>query len=265
MRSAGPRTRRQPGVGGHPGKLRVVAEHVELPRGRRLGTQHVALKTDAVHQVSDRRLRTGQVGVGLVVGSAHDLDPALGDEPAKIGAVLGAGVPVRLEVIHFSQHELVLGLAARHFQMRVHQFEGVGLPGRARAGLGPLAGVGALRVPPHRVVVEVADHEHRPPGLGHGERRNVSAGAAGVHLGGPPLTDDRLVDRDRNLDDLIAGAGDRLAGQAVAVDADQRRLGDPGDGDPDQLQRRLRRPDEQLGRLRRNQLHPRTLRRVMSA
>ena len=64
------------------------------------------------------------------------------------------------------------------------------------------------------------------------------SGAAGVHPRGPPLTDDRLVHRDRNLDDLVAGRGDRLAGQAVAVDADRRRLGDTGDGDPGQLQRR---------------------------
>ena len=168
VRSAGPRTRRQPGVGGHPGELRVVAEHVELPRGGRVGAQHVALKSDAVHQVSDRRFRAGEVGVGFVVGAAHHLDAALGDEPAQVGAVLGAGVPVRLEVVHLGQHELVLGLAAGHLQMRVHQFEAVGLPA-ARRVLAPLAGVGALRVPPDRVVVKVADHEHRPAGLGDGE------------------------------------------------------------------------------------------------
>ena len=38
-----------------------------------------------------------------------------------------------------------------------------------QAGFGELA----LGVPPHRVVVEVADHPHRPAGLGHGELRGV--------------------------------------------------------------------------------------------
>lgn len=30
---------------------------------------------------------------------------------------------------------------------------------------------------------------------------------------GPPLTDDRGLNRDRNLDDVVAGAGGRLAGK----------------------------------------------------
>ena len=77
-----------------------------------------------------------------------------------------------------------------------------------------------------------------------------------------PLTGHRLVYRNRNLDDLVAGRGQGLAGQAVAFDADRHRLGDAGNGDPGQLQRRLRRPDEQLRRLRQNQPHLRTLRRV---
>ncbi len=58
---------------------------------------------------------------------------------------------------------------------------------------------------------------------------------------GPPLTDDRGLNRDRNLDDVVAGAGGRLAGQAVTMDADRRRFGAPGDRDADQLQRRIRR------------------------
>ncbi|CKQ23456.1 Uncharacterised protein [Mycobacterium tuberculosis] len=97
---AGPGTRRQPGIGGQPRKLRVMAEHVELPRGGRLGAQHVTLKTDAVHQVSDGGLRAGEVGVGFVVGSAHHFDTAIGEEPAQVGAVLRVGIPVRLEVVH---------------------------------------------------------------------------------------------------------------------------------------------------------------------
>ena len=62
-----------------PRELRVVPEHVELPRGGRVGAEHVALKADAVHEVADRRLGAGEVGVGLVVGAAHDLDAAVGD------------------------------------------------------------------------------------------------------------------------------------------------------------------------------------------
>ena len=93
VRPARPRARRQPGVGSHAGELRVVAEHVELPRGGRVGTEDVALKTHAVHEVSDRRLGAGEVGVRLVVGAAHHLDAAVGDEPAQVGAVLRMACP----------------------------------------------------------------------------------------------------------------------------------------------------------------------------
>ncbi len=260
VRSPGPRTRRQAGVGGQARELRVVAEHVQLPRGRRVGTQDVALKTHAVHQVSDGRFRAGEIGVRFVVGAAQHLDAALRDEPAQVGAVLGAGVPVRLEVVHLGEHELVLGLAAGHLQVGVHELEAVGLPGPPRRILGPFAGVGALGVPPHRVVVEVTDHEHGPAGLGDRElERQVRA--PGAHPRGPSLADHRTVHGDGDLDELVADIGDRLPGQAVPVDADPPRLAHPGDGDARQLQRGFRRPDEKLRRLRRNQLHPRTLRR----
>ena len=238
MRSPGPGTRRQAGVGGHPWKLRVVAEHVELPRGGRIGTQHVALKAYAVHQVSNCRFGAGEVCVRFVVSATHHLDTTLGKEPAKVRAVLRTGVPVRLEVIHFSQHELVLGFAAGHFQMGVDQFEAVGLPGLARRVFRPLAGIAGLRVPPDRVVVEVADHEHRPAGLGDGEFKGEFgrvAGTAGVHPRTSAMTYDRTVDGDRNLDDLLASFGDRLAAQTVAVDTQACPLGAPGDGDADKL------------------------------
>src|SRR5208337_4562150 len=113
-------------------------------------------------------------------------------------------------------------------QMRVHQLEAVGLP--PRRVLPPLAGVGALGVPPDRVVVEVADHEHRPTGLGDREVE-VRAGTGSAHPRGPPLTDNGTRNGDRDLDDLLAGFGERLPTQAVAVDSDWRRFGDPGDGD----------------------------------
>ncbi len=149
--------------------------------------------------------------------------------------------------------------------MRAHQLEAVGLAGSPGRVFAPLAGIGALGVPPDRVVVEVADHEHRPAGLGHGELERQARTIGGVYPRGPPLTDDRGLNRDRNLDDVVAGAGGRLAGQAVTMDADRRRFGAPGDRDADQLQRRIRRADEKLGRFRRNHPHDRTLRRPIVA
>ncbi len=212
-----------------PGELRVVAEHVQLPRGRRRRAQDVALKSRAVHQVPDGRLRAGEVGVGLVVGATHHLEPALVHQPAQVGAVLGPGVPVRLEVVDLGQDELVVGIAAGHLQVRVHQFEPVGLPGPPRRVLGPLARVGALGVPPHRVIVEVADHEHRPAGLGHGELEPHPAPSVYTRAA-LPLTDNRIAQHDGNLDDSSPGCGERFTTQAVAVDTDSRRRGAPRRG-----------------------------------
>ena len=146
-----------------------MTEHVELPCGGRVRTHHMPLKPDAVHEVPDRGLGAGEVGVGFVVGAAHDLDAALPDEPAQVGPVLGMGVPVRLEVVDLGEHELVFRVATGHFEVGVHEFEAVGLAGATGRVLGPFAGVRGLGVPPHRVVVEVTDHEHRPAGLGVGE------------------------------------------------------------------------------------------------
>ncbi len=169
------------------------------------------------------------------------------------------GVPIRLEVIHLGEHELVFGLAAGHLQVGVHQLEPVGLPAAPRRVLRPHAGIGALGVPPHRVVVEVADHEHRPARLAHreGEQHNL---AGDVRPSGPPPAGGRVVDGHRHFDDLGTGIGDRGSGQTLAVDSDRRRLSAPVVGDADQLQRRVRRPDEQLGRLCGDHPHPRTLR-----
>ena len=219
-----------------------MAENVQLPRGRRVAAEHITLKPYAVHQVSDRCLRAGEVGVGLVVGAAHDLYPALGDQPPQVGAVFGVGVPVRLEVVDFGEHELVFGFAAGHLQMRVNQLETVGLPGLSGRVLGPQAGVAALGVPPHRVVVEVADHEHRPPGLGDGESKRCR-GPRDVHLGGPPLADNRVLDGNGHLDGALPNdmpdLGQRLPAQAIAVYLDQRGLRAAADGHPRQLQRRV--------------------------
>ena len=258
MRAACPRTGGQPGVGRHAGKLGVVSEDVELPRGGRVGAEHVTLKTDAVHEVSNRGLGAGEVGVGFVVGAAHHLDAAVGDEPAQVGAVLGMGVPERLEVVDLGQHELVLRFAPRHLEMRAHQVETVGLTAPAWRLLGPHAGVGRLGVPPDRVVVEVADHVQCPAGLGDGEherRDRVPGDDARVAL----LADDRIGHRHRHLDAAVAGLRRGTPPQTVAFDA--HGPGTAGVADPHQLQRRVRRPCEQLRRLRGDDVHAKTLRR----
>ena len=102
--------------------------------------------------------------------------------------------------------------------MRVHEFEGVGLP--ARWLLRPLAGVGALGVPPDRVVVEVADHEHRPAGFGDREIEfGLRAGSA--HPRGAPLAGNGAHDGDGDLGNLLAGLDERLTTEPIAVDADR--------------------------------------------
>ena len=235
MRAAGPRAGRQAGVGGDAGKLRVVPEHVELPRGRRVGAQHVTLKTHAVHEISNSRLRAGEVGVRLVVRATHDFDAAVADQPPQVRPVLRMDVPVRLEVIDLGQHELVLRFAAGHLQMRMHQRKSVRLTiGRV---CGPDAGVAGLGVPPHRVVVEVADHEHRPAGLGDGEREGCG-GAARDHPRRAPLAGYRVGDPNGHLRDPLPRLP-RLPGgpQAVALNANGLEV--LAEGQPHQLQRRV--------------------------
>ena len=255
VRAAGPRAGRQPDIGRHPGKLRVVTEDVQLPRGARVGAEYVALKTHSMHEVSDRRLGAGQIGVRLVVGTPHHLDSALGDEPAQVLAVLGMGVPVRLEVVDLGEHEFVLRLAAGHLEMRTYQLQTVGLTAPARRVLAPYAGVGRLRVPPDRVVVEVADHVHRPARLGDGEHERRLR-VAGQHPRRPLLADDRTRNRHGHFDCPVGGINDhrRRRGQTLALDADLRRTASVGD--PHQLQRCVRRPGEQLRRLRGDDVHP---------
>ena len=55
-------------------------------------------------------------------------------------------------------------------------------------------------------------------------KSNGVALPASVHLRGPPLADDRMLDRDRHLDDPSPPATASPL-QAVAVDANRRRLG----------------------------------------
>ena len=258
MRAARPRTGGQPRVGRHAGKLGVVSEDVELPRGGRVGAEHVTLKTDAVHEVSDRGFGAGEVGVGFVVGAAHHLDAAVGDEPAQVGAVLGMGVPERLEVVDLGQHELVFGFAPRRLEMGPHQVETVGLAAAPGRVLAPHAGVGRLGVPPHRVVVEVADHMERPAGFGDGEherRDRVRGDDARVAL----LADHRIGHHHRHLDAAVAGFGRGTPLQTVPFDT--HGPGAAGVADPHQLLRCVRRPCEKLRRLRGDDVHAKTLRR----
>ena len=254
IRPARPRTRRQPGVGGHARKLRIMAEHVELPGRRRRSPQHVALKTNAVHKVPDRGLRPGEVGVGFVVGTAHHLDAALGDEPQQICAVFGVGVEVRLEVVDLGQHELVDRFASGHLQVRRDKSERVVLfapPGRV---LGPQAGVGALGVPPHRVVVEVADHVHRPARFGDGEvERELRR--PGDHLGRAPIPRHRTLDANGHLNYTVVGDGHRVAAQSLAHHPHAVRPRGPGVAHPHHLQRCVGASYKEFGRLRRGHLH----------
>ena len=167
VRPASPAARGEPRVGGHAGKLRIVPEHVELPGRGRISAEHVTLEPDAVHEVPDRRLGAGQVGVGLVVGPAHHLHPAFGDEPQQVCPVLGVGVEVRFQIVDFGQYEFVHRFTPGHLEVRSHQSEGVVLLARTRRIFRPHTRIGALGVPPHRVVMEMADHVHRPAGFGH--------------------------------------------------------------------------------------------------
>ena len=184
-----------------------MTEDIELPSRRRMCAQHVALKADPVHEVTDRGLRTGEVGVRLVVGAAHDLNAAFGDHPAQIGSVCWMRVEIRLEVIDLGEHEPVVGVTAGHFQMRRHQREGIVLFAAAGRILGPHAGVGALGVPPDRVVVEVADHEHRPARLGDDEVEFERPRLPGEHLGPAALSRCQTGDVDGDLDRAVAGGG----------------------------------------------------------
>ena len=213
-----------------------MAEHIKLPRGGRRSSEHVALKTDAVHEVPDRRLRPGEVGVGFVVGAAHHLDATLGNEPQQIRTVFGVGVEIGLEIVDLGQHELVDRFASRHLQVRRHKSERVVLLAPAGRVLGPQAGIGALGVPPHRVVVEMADHVHRPTRFGHGELE-CKLRSTGQHPGRSPIPRHRILDAHRHFDRALTGNGHRVADQSVTGHPDYCRLTCTGVTHPHHLQR----------------------------
>ena len=190
---AGPGRGSQPGRGHQPGVARVEAERVQHPRGPRVTARHLPLVAQAVNGIADRGLGAGQVGVGLVVVAADDLHPAVRDELAQHGPVSRVSVQVGLEVVDLGQHELVVRVVTRGRQVQCDQLERgahLGQPAvlvrQQQPGLGELA----LGVPPHRVVVEVADHPHGPAGLGHrdlGRQLGPAGRALGDHCDRPAL------------------------------------------------------------------------------
>ena len=243
---------------------RVMAERVKHPRAARIAAEHVPLEPDPVHGVADGGFGADQVGVRLVVVAADNLHAALGQQPAQVRPVLREGVEVRLEVVDLGQHELVVGVPPGLVQVRADQLErapDVGPPvvlvGQAEPRLGELA----LGVPPHRVVVEVADHPHGPARLGY---RDLGLG---LHPAGPldPFGRDRDppraagLERGRDLHrDLIGSllAGVQVMGAERTGITHSRTLDAEAGGhrdravvrqrDPYDLQRALRGSGEQV-------------------
>ncbi len=186
----------RPGRPGHPGRRHqprvtgVVPERVKRPGDRRVRAEHVPLVPEPVDDVADRGLRRGQVGVGLVVRAADEFRPPGRDQLPQFRPVLRVRVEVRLEVVHLGQHELVVGVVAGRVQVQPHQLERrahVRQPAVLAGHRQPRLGEAALGVPPHRVVVEVADHPDGPPRLGGGDL----ARAARPGCRGPPRSPSR--------------------------------------------------------------------------
>ena len=241
---------------------RIMTEHVQHPRAARVAAEHVPLEPDAVDGVADDGLGADQVGAWLVVVAADDLHPAFGHQPPQVRPVLGEGVEVRLEVVDLGQHELVVGVLPGLVQVGADQLERAPdvrqlavLVRQAEPRLGELA----LGVPPHRVVVEVADHPHGPARFGHGDvcfgRRALPMA---VHGDRNPPRAARLVGRG----DLHRNLEGPLFPRVQLIYAERPRVPHPrtlhayrgGRGrwllvdqrDPDDLQRTLRSAHEQV-------------------
>ena len=247
-----------------------MPEGIELPRRGRRTAEHVALVADAVDRVPDRRFGAGQVRVRLVVGATHELEPTVGQERADVVAILGIGVPVRLQVVQLGQDELVVGVAPGDLEMGPDERE-TGLLERRPVldGRAPRLGVGRLRVPPDRVVVEVGDQVHPPAGLLDGELERQALRARTV-LDHDDAIDKlarsrRRIDHDPDLETRFLAVSERsedhrLAGSNLpSLDADARRLAGCRRGathdDPDDLAWRRLGADEQVGRFDRDDLH----------
>ncbi|GCB45220.1 hypothetical protein SNL152K_2511 [Streptomyces sp. NL15-2K] len=273
-RPARPRTGGDARVRHQPRELRIVPEGVQLPGGFGRGSQDRALEAVAVESVADGRLGAGEVGVGLVVGAAHDLDAAGADQLPQEGPLLGEGVPVRLEVVDLREHEGVRRVAPRQIAVRPHQahpglaarVEGAGgqAGGGGVVGDVPGLGVGGLGVPPDGVVVEVADHEHRPAGFGDGELSGVvgeSVSVGGGHRDLAALAGSETVGRHGYLGAHGAVVGRRrlcLTGEAGALDREaDGPAGSVAQLDGHHLARLRGGSDEKLGRLDRSHAHGR--------
>ena len=239
-----------------------MPEHVKHPRAARVTAQHVPLEPDAVDGVADDGFGADQVGVRLVVVAADDLHPAFGHQPPQVLAVLREGVEVRLKVVDLGEHELVVGVLPGLVQVRADQLERapdvrqpVVFVRQAEPGLGELA----LGVPPHRVVVEVADHPHGPARFGHGDVR-VGRPAPGLGLEGdrdPPRAA-RLVGRGdlhRDLEGLFFPRAQVSCPERTRVPHSRPPHAQTGGGrpwllvhqrHPDDLQRTLRGTHEQV-------------------
>ncbi len=240
VRAPGPGRFGESGRSHQAGVTGIVPERVQHPGHARVGAEHLPLVAKAVHHITDRRLSAGQVGVRLVVATADDLDPAGLDEAEQIRAILRMRVEVRLQVVDLGQHELVVGIPPGRLEVQADQLERG--PDVRQAAVGvrqedPGFGVLALGAPPDRVVVEVADHPHRPAGLGPGDGGRPFGPQPGglavgdhCHLPGAP-SGERGGDRDPDFDlDLLAPARCRhdrgpRGGHRWPLDAD-------GDGYP---------------------------------
>ncbi len=246
-----------------------MREHIQHPRRLRVAAEDVPLEPHAVDGVADGRLGAGQVGARLVVVAADDLDPARGHQGTQVLPILREGVEIRLQVVDLGQHELVVAVLPGLVQVGADQLErgpDVGqravLVRQGQPGLGELA----LGVPPDRVVVEVADHPHRPAWLGDGD---VGLGMALPGLAGDrdrhPACATRLIrrgDLDRHFEgSLFALVQSCYAERAWLFDSRPLNVHRGGHGrggehprplvhqrDPQDLQRALHCPHEQVCR-----------------
>ena len=184
-----------------------MAEHVQLPGTPGIGAHHVALEAEPVHGRPDGSLRTGQVRVRLVVGSADDLDAAGLDQGPELCAAVGIKVPVGLEVVHLGEDNLVPRVDPCPLEMGLDQCQPAVLEGLPAVlcpdQLVPAGGVAGLGVPPDRVVVEVGNHEHPPTWLPyHHIAPGLGPSLTGLHDGSDghdAARGQRRVEQDRDL------------------------------------------------------------------
>src|SRR6266536_928020 len=265
-----------------------MAEYIEHPGCGWVTAQDVALVANAVDRVPDRCFRTREVGVRLVVVAAHELEPALPEQAPQLVTPMRMSVEVGLEVVDLGEYELVVWVLPGHVQVQADELERgaeLGEPAVLIWQQQPALGELALGVPPHWVVVEVADHPHRPARHGRDDL------CAGLRPGWPALRDygrlpagalgDGCRESNTHLRDiLLAGApraqpgglggahgrafdayGHRAIGGSVVGPVGGRIHRVYQDRDPNNLHRTLHGPGEKLGRLNGRDPHRVSLRR----